>query len=336
MNLRALTRGDAAVAGAAVLLFISSFLPYRTASFCMGTIACDSRSWNAWDSLNFPVLPSVFLLGIAGAALVLVQRFQGEAANGRQILGLRLDQWGTSLSFAALWSGLWALAGGGEGVSSGLGAWLSVVALLVLAGATAAGPLVPALKAPLLADKPATPAAPASPFAPGGSFQPGQPGQAGQPGAPFGYDQAQGQAAGQPQPGQPLHGGGLPGYSAQQQPQPGGYGYPTPGGAGTTAPLPDPASHQEPTQVQPAVTAPLPNPAAATPAPPAADFAPFWFAVPAPRRLTPKENPAGPPVGELLPGTWYLAVEQRGTALVAQLQDGSHGLLSDVSGIQRG
>ncbi|MGW4646580.1 hypothetical protein [Kitasatospora sp. NPDC004289] len=331
MNLRALTRGDAAVAGAAVLLFISSFLPYVTVEYCLGNRACSSSSQSAWSTALFPVLPSVFLLGLIGAALILVQRFQGEAANGRQILGLRLDQWGTALSFAALWSGLWALAGGGDSsaVGHGFGAWLSVLALLVLAGAAAAAPLVPALQAPLLTDKPATPAAPGSPFAPGGAFQPGQPGQVGQPapGAPFGYDQAQGQA------GQPVPGGGLPGYAAQ--PQPGGYGYPTPSGAGTTAPLPNPASHQEPTQVQPAVpaavTAPLPNPAA-----PVADFAPFWFAVPAPRQLSPKENPAGPPVGELLPGTWYLAVEQRGTALVAQLQDGSHGLLNDVTGIQRG
>ncbi|MFI5528344.1 hypothetical protein ACIA8O_07245 [Kitasatospora sp. NPDC051853] len=327
MNLRALTRGDAAVAGAAVLLFISSFLPYRSFEYCLGTKACSSSSQNAWSTSLFPVLPSVFLLGIIGAALILVQRFQGEAATGRQVLGLRLDQWGTALSLAALWSGLWALAGGGEVVSSSFGAWLAVLALLVLAGAAAAAPLVPALQAPLLTDKPATPAAPGGPFAPGGTFQPGQPGQVGQPapGAPFGYDQAPGQA------GQPVQGGGLPGYSAQ--PQPGGYGYPTPGGAGTTAPLPNPASHQEPTQVQPAVTAPLPTPAAAAPV---ADFAPFWFAVPAPRQLAPKDNPAGPPVGELLPGTWYLAVEQRGTALVAQLQDGSHGLLNDVTGIQRG
>lgn len=42
------------------------------------------------------------------------------------------------------------------------------------------------------------------------------------------------------------------------------------------------------------------------------------------------------PVGELVPGTWYLAVEQRGAALVAQLQDGTQGVLADTSGIQRG
>ncbi|MEV7451193.1 hypothetical protein AB0P20_20620, partial [Streptomyces nigra] len=42
------------------------------------------------------------------------------------------------------------------------------------------------------------------------------------------------------------------------------------------------------------------------------------------------------PIAELAPGTWYLAVEQRGAALVAQTQDGRRGILQDTSGIQRG
>ena len=42
------------------------------------------------------------------------------------------------------------------------------------------------------------------------------------------------------------------------------------------------------------------------------------------------------PVAELTPGTWYLAVDQRGAALVAQTQDGRRGVLQDTSGIQRG
>jgi hypothetical protein len=315
VNLRALTRGDAAVAGAAVLLFISSFLPYLTAEYCITAKTCKSASQSAWASGLFPVLPSVFLLGIIAAALILVQRFQGEAAAGRQVLGLRLDQWGVALAVAALWSGLWSLAGGPTGVSHGFGAWLGLLALLVLAGAAAAGPLVPALQAPLLTDKPPVTQAPYT-GAPVGGFQPA-PGQPGQPGQ-YGYPADQGLT--QAQPGQ----GGLPGYATPPEQQH-GYGYPTPGQA-TAQPAP---AHQEPTQVQPAVAVPVP-------AAPAADFAPFWFAVPAPRQLAPKDNPAGPPVGELVPGTWYLAVEQRGNSLVAQLQDGSHGLLNDASGIQRG
>ncbi|WP_395296387.1 hypothetical protein ACF9IK_25305 [Kitasatospora hibisci] len=299
MNLRALTRGDAAVAGAAVLLFIASFLPYWTVD-CSGRY-CGDTSTNAWDSDLFPILPSVFLLGIIAAALILVQRFQGAAATNRQVLGLRLDQWGVAFAVTALWTSIWALGGGPKGLDHGFGAWLAVIALIVLAGAAAAGPLVPALKAPLVTDKPAAPQGFAGGYP---APQPGQPGQYGYP--------AQGQDPHQAQ--SPAFGG-----------QPGGYGYPAPqpgqpqDAAAQAGPQPAPAG-----QAQPA------------PGAPSADFAPFWFAVPAPRQLAAKDNPAGGPVGELIPGTWYLAVEQRGTALVAQLQDGTQGVLVDTTGIQRG
>ncbi|AUY51982.1 hypothetical protein [Streptomyces sp. CB01881] len=309
MNLRALTRGDAAVAGAAVLLFIASFLPYWTTD--CGRYCGDFPS-NAWDSILFPILPSVFLLGILAAVLILVQRFQGEAAANRQVLGLRLDQWGIAFAVAALWSSIWGLGGGPKGIGHGFGAWLAVISLIVLAGAAAASPLIPALKAPLVTDKPAVPQG-----YPGGypAPQAGQPGQPGQPGQ-YGYP-APGQDPLQAQP--PAFGG-----------QPGGYGYPAPQGGQPQAGQPQDAAGQHAAQQPPAAQA-QPAPAA-----PAADFAPFWFAVPAPRQLAPKDNPAGAPVGELVPGTWYLAVEQRGAALVAQLQDGSQGLLADTTGIQRG
>ncbi|GAA4846780.1 hypothetical protein [Kitasatospora terrestris] len=330
MNLRALTRGDAAVAGAAVLLLIASFLPYQAVDTRLGPI-----STSAWSTALFPVLPSVFLLGLIGAALVLVQRLQGEAVANRQVLGLRLDQWGIALSVAALWTSLWSLMGGGDlpGFGHSFGAYLALLSLLALAGAAAAGPLVPALQAPLLSDKPATPpAAPGFQYAgvPGGQpGQPGQPdqfgqhgGQYGYPGAPAGHADPAAQA--QAQAGHPLAQTTpqpQPHVATQVQPQvpygqqqpAAGYGFPAPAGA------------------QPQDHTPAPAPAAA-----AAPFAPFWFAVPAVRRLAPKDNPAGAPVGELVPGTWYLAVDQRGTALVAQLPDGTHGLLSDTSGIQRG
>ncbi|MEV6209832.1 hypothetical protein [Kitasatospora sp. NPDC051914] len=292
MNLRALTRGDAAVAGAAVLLFIASFLPYLSAEFCIAG-RCTSDTQNAWKAALFPILPSAFLLGIVAAALILVHRLQGEASATRQVLGLRLDQWGTALAVANFWTALWALGGAGENVDHGFGAWLGLLAALVLAGAAAAGPLVPALQAPLLSDKPAAPAPQAFQGFPQSAGQPGQPGQYGYP-----------QAGGQPGAAQAPFGA---------EPQPGGYGYPAAQGG-----------HPQPQPVQDAHAAP------------AAPFQPFWFAVPAVRQLVGKDNPAGPPVGELVPGTWYLAVEQRGAALVAQLPDGSHGLLNDTSGIQRG
>ncbi|NEA06534.1 hypothetical protein G3I28_45765, partial [Streptomyces sp. SID10116] len=68
---------------------------------------------------------------------------------------------------------------------------------------------------------------------------------------------------------------------------------------------------------------------------PAGDFSPFWFAVPVPRPLY-AEDGSPTPIAELAPGTWYLAVEQRGPGLVAQTQDGRRGVLQDTTGIQRG
>ncbi|MEV4614344.1 hypothetical protein AB0K43_17355 [Kitasatospora sp. NPDC049258] len=331
MNLRALTRGDAAVAGAAVLLFVFSFLPFYEANTSVGGPCESSCSYNVWHSGFLSILATVFLTGLAAAALILLARFQGEAAETRLVAGLKLRQWGLALSVFAAWGGLWALFTNGGGylaaadktrgldpadlVDHSFGAWLSVLAVLVLAGAAVATPLVPALQAPLLTDKPAAPPQQQgyAPYAPGQPVQGGQggqyapqPGQVGQPGqaGQYGY------------PGTPV-GQGDPvaaqaaGYAAA--PPAGSYGYPAA------------------TQPQDQVPAQVPAPEAA-----AASFTPFWFAVPAVRPLAPRDNPAGPSVGELVPGTWYLAVEQRGSALVAQLQDGTHGLLSDTTGIQRG
>ncbi|MFB7467189.1 hypothetical protein ACFCZ1_27445 [Streptomyces sp. NPDC056224] len=123
---------------------------------------------------------------------------------------------------------------------------------------------------------------------------------------------------GQPQPGA---GYGYPG--AQQQP----YGttpQPVPPYGGTPTPAPAPAPQDA------AQHTPAPTPA------PAGDFTPFWFAVPVARPLF-AEDGSPTPIAELAPGTWYLAVEQRGAAtLVAQTQDGRRGVLNDTSGIQRG
>jgi len=108
------------------------------------------------------------------------------------------------------------------------------------------------------------------------------------------------------------------GYPGAQQPYPGQPGQPGPGGQ-----QPFPGGQPQPQQGQP----PAPQPAG--------DFSPFWFAVPVPRPLFPEDG-SPTPIAELAPGTWYLAVEQRGQALVAQTQDGRRGVLQDTSGIQRG
>ncbi|MFE2040436.1 hypothetical protein ACFXAZ_05765 [Streptomyces sp. NPDC059477] len=102
------------------------------------------------------------------------------------------------------------------------------------------------------------------------------------------------------------------------QPQ-GGYGYPG-------------AQQQPPFAGQPQSPSFGGQPPAA---PPSAEFSPFWFAVPVARPLF-AEDGSPAPIAELAPGTWYLAVEQRGPALIAQTQDGRRGVLQDTSGIQRG
>ncbi|MFG2142446.1 hypothetical protein [Streptomyces sp. NPDC048650] len=303
MNIRSLTRGDGVVIGAAVLLFIASFLNFVSAS-CPGDCGTvNDKLPNGWDSDIFPVLPSIFLAGIFAAVLIVVGRGLGERKFG----GLELGQLGTGLALFAAWSSLWSLfdgplrsSEGGFSIGVGIGAILAFIALLAMAGAALATNQVPALKAQLIPDKPA-----------GGP-------------SPYGVN---------PNPGY-----GYPG--AQQQPQPGqGYGYP---GAQQQAQAQAQPQAGQPYGQQPPVDATAGGPqgaaapAGATQAAGApADFAPFWFAVPVARPLY-GEDGSPAPIAELAPGTWYLAVEQRGQALIAQTQDGRRGVLQDTTGIQRG
>ncbi|MFE1456421.1 hypothetical protein ACFW7K_15960 [Streptomyces sp. NPDC058735] len=278
MNIRSLTRGDGVVIGAAVLLFVASFL--------------DLYSFDDFpDSLDLPMLwgsgPVVFsvvLAGIIGAALVVTGRGLPQAPK---IAGVELAQFGVAFTVFAAWSALgdiFDVSGGFDNIgdnasngapSPGIGMILALVATLLMAAAALATPLVPALKAPLVpAPRP---------------------------------------SAAQPYGAQPQGGYGYPGAQ-----QPGGYGQPQPG---------QPYGGQPQAQAQPQQ--------AQAPQPPAGDFSPFWFAVPVPRPLFPEDG-SPTPIAELAPGTWYLAVEQRGAALVAQTQDGRRGVLQDTSGIQRG
>ncbi|MDQ1045085.1 DUF5336 domain-containing protein [Streptomyces sp. V4I2] len=283
MNIRSLTRGDGVVIGAAVLLFVASFLDI----YSVDGAPDDTDFPNAWES--GPVLLGVVLAGIIGAALVVVARGLPQAPK---VAGLDLGPFGVAFTVFAAWSALGNLfdpAGGADNVNgnssgpdAGMGLILAFVATLLLAAAAVATPLVPALQAGLVpAPKPPTP----------------QPYGAQPPGG-YGYPGAQ-----QPQPGQPYGG----------QPQPG---------------QPFGAQPQQPQQAQP-------QPQQAQAQPPAPEFSPFWFAVPVPRPLF-AEDGSQAPIAELAPGTWYLAVEQRGGALVAQTQDGRRGVLQDTSGIQRG
>lgn len=266
MNIRSLTRGDGVVIGAAVLLFIASFLDTYDSS--------GSDIPNAWDNLG--LVMSAYVGGIIGAVLIILAR---SLPQPRKVVGLDLGQVGVSLTVFAAWTAFWTIIDPvgpfdelGSGVDVGSGLILGLIATLVLAGAAIATPLVPALQAALVpAPKPAA-----------------------------------------PQP-----------YGAQP---PAGYGYP---GAGAGAP--QPSYGTPPQQAQAAQPFGQPTPAPA----PAGDFSPFWFAVPVARPLF-GEDGSPSPIAELAPGTWYLAVEQRGPALVAQTQDGRRGVLQDTSGIQRG
>jgi hypothetical protein len=277
VNIRSLTRGDGVVIGAAVLLFIASFLHTFDAD---GTNAP-----NAWDNLG--LVMSMYVGGIAGAALIVVSR---ALPQPRKVIGLDLGQLGVALALFSVWTAFWTIidplgpySGSTIGdIGAGAGLILGLIGTLLLAAAAIATPLVPALGAALVG-APATPAP--QPYG-------------GQPQGGYGYPGAS-------QPGQPSQPGQQP-YGAQPS-QP---GQPSFGGQPSQPPAPQ-------TQM------------------PAQDFSPFWFAVPVARPLF-AEDGSQAPIAELAPGTWYLAVEQRGATLVAQTQDGRRGVLQDTSGIQRG
>jgi len=323
VNIRSLTRGDGAVIGAALLLLVASFLPFFDLD---GDCPVDSCSVSAWSRSTLPMLPAVHLLGLIAAALFVTARLLPE---GRKLLGIALDQWGLVLCLVVGWNAVWSLvavvvpeldgqpsgADPNENWKFGAGAYLTLVFGLLLAGAAVLNALVPAMKAQLLPPPKPKPTPyggqPQGGYGYPGAPQPGQPGQpgpyGGQPQGGYGYPggpQQPGQP-GQPQPGQP------------GQPQPGQPGQPQPGQPGQPQPAQQPGG--------PAAGGGAPDP----------NFQPFWFAVPVTRPLF-GENGAPQPVAELAPGTWYLAVEQRGQALVAQTQDGRRGVLQDTSGIQRG
>ncbi|MFI6102685.1 hypothetical protein [Streptomyces sp. NPDC051310] len=293
MNIRSLTRGDGVVIGAAVVLFVASFLGLTPGIDCpAGSSVCpDYDAPNAWDSLG--LLMSMFLAGVIGAALIVV----GRAMPGRKVVGIDLGQFGVAFCIFALWTAFWTIID--MEADAGAGMILGLLATIVLAAAAVAAPLVPALKAPLMgAPRPQQPQ-PYGAQPPAGYGYPGGPQQSfgGQPQGGYGYPGAQGGQPGQPQPAQ--------GQPAQQQPQP--------------------AQGQAPAQAQ------APGQQGGAPS----DFSPFWFAVPVARPLY-AEDGSPTPIAELAPGTWYLAVEQRGQGLVAQTQDGRRGVLQDTTGIQRG
>ncbi|MEU9758655.1 hypothetical protein AB0D98_02340 [Streptomyces sp. NPDC047987] len=299
MNMRSLTRGDGVVIGAAVVLFIASFLPLSSYECPPGINCSDYSAPNAWDALS--LLMSVFLGGLIAAALVVV----GRTMPSRKVLGFELGQFGAAFSVFVLWTSFWTLI---DASNAGACLIVGLLGAILLAVGAVGTPLIPAFKAPLMGAPSPNPQVAQSPYG-------GQPQAAGQgygyPGAqqqPYGAQPGQPQAYGaQPHAGQPQAGQSQGGQSQGSQPQPG--------------------------QAQPGQADAQAGPSQG--GAPAGDFAPFWFAVPVARPLY-GEDGSPSPIAELAPGTWYLAVEQRGSALVAQTQDGRRGVLQDTTGIQRG
>src|SRR5690606_449110 len=148
VNVRSLTRGDGVVIGAAVLLFIASFLD---------TFGGDSDDIpNAWDNLG--LLMSMYIAGIAGAALIVVAR---ALPRPPKVAGLELGPLGVALTIFSAWTSFWTIVDplgafddllsglGGREPDTGAGLILGLIAALLLAAAAVATPLVPALKGAL-------------------------------------------------------------------------------------------------------------------------------------------------------------------------------------------
>ncbi len=184
------------VIGAAVVLFIASFLDFSSYDCPQGVDCSRFDSPNAWDSLG--LLMSVFLAGVIGAALLIVSR----AMPGRKVVGLDLGQFGAALTVFALWTAFWTIL---DVSNAGAGLILGLLATIVLVAGAVAGPMIPALKAPLV-----------SPSSPAQGVGTGQ--------TPYGAGPSQGYGfpAGQQQQQQPYGGQQSQGYGypAQQQGRP--------------------------------------------------------------------------------------------------------------------
>ncbi|MGW3663706.1 hypothetical protein [Streptomyces sp. NPDC005141] len=199
MNIRSLTRGDGVVIGAAVLLFIASFLK-------LYSISGYNYDATAWDSLGEGL--GIYMGGVIGAALIVINRCLPQP---RKVAGLDLGTVGVAFTVLVAWTMFWSLVDVPDSADAAAGTIIGFISALVLAGAAVATPLVPALKGALVGAP--TPHAP-QPYGgqpQGGYGYPGasQPGQPGQP--PYG--------AQPPQQGQPF--GGQPSQpSAPQTQQP--------------------------------------------------------------------------------------------------------------------
>ncbi|MEU8133667.1 hypothetical protein [Streptodolium elevatio] len=139
MDIKKLTRGDAIVAVAALLIFIFSFLAYMKAEV-------GDFSRNAWASELAPVVTSEVIIPIAAAVLYILGGLQ---PRPQVLFGLTLRQWAVPLAIVTPLNALWSLAAIPDGAEAGIGAIFIIIASLILAGGVIANEMVPALKAPL-------------------------------------------------------------------------------------------------------------------------------------------------------------------------------------------
>ncbi len=139
------------VIGAAVLLFIASFLSFYTATGY-------SDAPTAWDYLGDGL--GLYIGGVIGAALIVVNRLLPQP---RKIAGLELGQAGVAFSVLVVWALFWTLVDVPDGLSAGGGLILGFIASLVLVSGAIATPLLPPLQAALV---PAPKPPPRSPTAP--------------------------------------------------------------------------------------------------------------------------------------------------------------------------
>jgi len=314
LNRKGITRGDAIVVLAVVLIFIFSFFKYYEVSATFrssdddsllgGGGTTSSKGWNAWTVNFYPLMPAVVLVPLLAVLLLVVGRFV--AQPDRPVLGLAPRQWATAFGVTAAISGFFAPFGAGGAIGDMVNdeatsqfsvdagptvfAWLMMVAGLVAALFLVIGDRIPSLGAPLF-----TPA----PQQPWGYMPPPNGGTGGYP--------APNVSAGYPPPAYPAPHPGAPMV-----------------GVPAHVPAPNVAAGSEP------------HGAEGTPAPtPGAEFAQYWFAVPEARPLAPTEGLDKTPVATLETGQWYLAVAPHPGGVLVEA-DGVRGVLGDVSGIQRG
>ncbi|GCE02140.1 hypothetical protein [Embleya hyalina] len=218
MDVRKLSRGDAVIGVAAVLIFIFSLFDYI--GFKSEIRGVDGAA-SAWSGDVAPVIFACVLTPIIAGVLFILGGLMPQLRE-KQILGLTARQWALPLAVVSPINALWSIGRASDGLEMKAGGILVILSVLVLSGALIATSVVPALQAPLLG---------------AGGPSAGQANQYGGPqsqqqfgGAPYGGPQGpqgQQQFGGAPQQG----GFGGPAPQGPQGPQ-GGFGAPGPQGPG--------------------------------------------------------------------------------------------------------